>query len=336
MAIPLVSIITPTYNHARFIRDCIESVLRQTFTDWEQIIIDDASSDETCDIVSEYCKKDSRIKLIKQKHQGIEKLKHTYNKALKLTQGEFIAILEGDDYWPSNKLELQLPLFDKKEVVLAWGAAMWVNEECRPITIAPPEIEKYLSLSRQELLNELLLADFIPAVTVIVRKKTLLSIGGFQQPSYYLALDYPTWLKLTLEGKFAGVKEVVGYWRRHSSQMSTARQEEILKGAIRLVCDFYTQLPNQVKRKFDIDLNAIKSFWYSSLATSNIYEGRKKLIRKMWTEARKEFKNAWQLGDIKTKIKALIGILASYGHFDLEKLVTLVGKEPISEKEIWF
>ena len=76
----LVSIITPTYNHEKFIGNCIESVLAQTYPYWEQIIVDDGSNDDTGKIIASY--KDKRIKYIKQKNKGIWKLKETYNKAL--------------------------------------------------------------------------------------------------------------------------------------------------------------------------------------------------------------------------------------------------------------
>ena len=116
---PVVSIITPTYNHEGYIAQCIESVLSQTYPHWEQIIIDDGSSDRTGDIASQY--KDERIKYIRQNNRGIWRLGELYNEALRLAKGEYIAILEGDDFWPSNKLELQLKAHFGSSAVLSWG-----------------------------------------------------------------------------------------------------------------------------------------------------------------------------------------------------------------------
>jgi glycosyltransferase involved in cell wall biosynthesis len=116
---PLVSIITPTYNHEKFIRACIESVLRQTYQNWEQIIIDDGSTDATAQIVREYC--DDRIRYYYQENAGIEALAHTYNGALSLARGELVAILEGDDFWPGDKLSRMVPAFENSSVVLAYG-----------------------------------------------------------------------------------------------------------------------------------------------------------------------------------------------------------------------
>ena len=81
----LVSIITPTYNHEKFIGKCIESVLAQSYPHWEQIIVDDGSNDGTEEIVASY--NDERIKYIKQENKGIWRLKETYNKALKNSNG---------------------------------------------------------------------------------------------------------------------------------------------------------------------------------------------------------------------------------------------------------
>ena len=118
---PLVSIITPTYNHALYIGRCLESVLAQTEPRWEQIVIDDGSTDGTAEIVNQFT--DARIRYVAQRHRGIAGLGDAYNLALRMARGEYVAILEGDDFWPQDKLERQLPEFEDPEVVLSWGLA---------------------------------------------------------------------------------------------------------------------------------------------------------------------------------------------------------------------
>ena len=118
---PLVSIITPTYNHALYIGRCLESVLAQTEPRWEQIVIDDGSTDGTAEIVNHFT--DARIRYVPQRHRGIAGLGDAYNLALRMARGEYVAILEGDDFWPQDKLERQLPEFEDPEVVLSWGLA---------------------------------------------------------------------------------------------------------------------------------------------------------------------------------------------------------------------
>jgi len=116
---PMVSIITPTYNHERFIAQCIESVLAQSYPYWEQIIIDDGSTDRTSEIVARY--RDDRITYTRQENRGIWQLSRIYNDALMRSKGQYIAILEGDDFWPPHKLERQMKAFEESNADISWG-----------------------------------------------------------------------------------------------------------------------------------------------------------------------------------------------------------------------
>lgn len=120
--LPMVSIISPTYNHEKFIADCIKSVLEQTFTNWEMIIIDDGSTDSTYSIACEYAQKDTRIKPFTQKNIGIFRLGESYNFALSQSKGKYVAVLEGDDVWLPGKLQIQVDSLEQNpECVLCWG-----------------------------------------------------------------------------------------------------------------------------------------------------------------------------------------------------------------------
>lgn len=126
---PLVSVITPTYNHERFIGPCIDSLLRQTYPAWEQIILDDGSTDKTGEIVAAY--RDPRVRYERQENRGPFELARTYNRALALAQGELIAILEGDDLWPPDKLAALVPVFQDEAVVLAHGERVEIDTKGR-------------------------------------------------------------------------------------------------------------------------------------------------------------------------------------------------------------
>jgi glycosyltransferase involved in cell wall biosynthesis len=226
---PKVSIITPTYNHQTYIRQCIESILAQTMTDWEQLIIDDGSTDGTPAVIEEY--KDPRIRFFRQEHIGIWRLSETYNKALKLARAGLIAILEGDDFWPPDKLEKQIPLFDDKGVCLTWGIGVNVNADGKPIgkqgdNHTSPSVPRDV----RQLTRKLVFRNFVtPSVTVMIRREALLP-DGFQQPPRVPFVDYPTWFKLASRGKFYFVDNVLGYWRRHSQQMTVSRMWDMEKG----------------------------------------------------------------------------------------------------------
>lgn len=116
----LVSIIMPAHNAAKTIRESIESVLSQTFTDWELLIINDSSTDETEQIVSEYIKKDNRIKLL-HTDKSVGKPFYPRNIGIKAAEGRYIAFLDSDDVWLATKLEHQIPLFDDEKVAIVFS-----------------------------------------------------------------------------------------------------------------------------------------------------------------------------------------------------------------------
>lgn len=225
----LVSIITPTYNQENFIGKCIESVLAQTYQHWEQIIVDDGFDDDTKQKIAKY--HDKRIRYIKQENKGIWRLNETYNTALKHSNGEIISILEGDDFWPPDKLEKQLPSFKDPEVVLSWGKAVFTDANGEFIGYRPKSIEWLKKLSNKKMLNYLFFGDFIPACTVMCRKDALTDINGFKQPIKAPYVDYSTWLELVLKGKFYYLDEILGYWRHHNKQISTSMISEMIESS---------------------------------------------------------------------------------------------------------
>ena len=124
---PLVSILSLVYNHSAFIEQTIDSVLTQTFQNWEWIILDDGSADGTGEIITQI--EDSRIHYSLQEHAGFDQLTRTYNTALAMCSGDFIAMLDGDDYWPQDKIEIQLKSFDDPESVLSYGECLVTNQK---------------------------------------------------------------------------------------------------------------------------------------------------------------------------------------------------------------
>jgi glycosyltransferase involved in cell wall biosynthesis len=230
-----VSVITPTFNHAPFIRQCVDSVLAQTCGDWEQIIVDDCSTDRTAEIVRSY--KDSRIRLVSNTtRNGLEYLQRTYNQALAMATGDYVAILEGDDYWPPSKLANQLPAFAHEKVVLTWGRIAHdygghVNED--------PQRGDTIPLDQFENVTQwLLVRNDIGAVTVMVRKSALDAIGGFYQTPGTVMVDYSTWLRLSTVGEFRYVQSLSGFWRQHPEQTTRVNRANLLWSHIAICRDF--------------------------------------------------------------------------------------------------
>ena len=133
----LVSIITPCYNNAKFIGKAIESVMSQSYQNWEMLITDDCSTDNSIDVINEYIKKDCRVKLFRlDKNSGAAVAR---NNSITEAKGRYIAFLDGDDMWMPNKLELQLEFMSGNNSALSCTSMMYCDEDgnFKSIEIAP-------------------------------------------------------------------------------------------------------------------------------------------------------------------------------------------------------
>jgi len=246
-----VSIITATYNHEKFIAKCIESVLRQTYPNWEQIIVDDGSTDNTESIVREYAAKDSRIKYIRKEHEGIMNLKNSYNLALDNSTGDLIAILEGDDYWPDYKLEVQVPYFKDENIILTWGKAEEVDAKGNLIRVRPDEI--YIKSDQIQAKKLLIIGNYIPAVTIVIRKSSLCQNGGFKQYPNLYAVDHTTLISLIPFGNYFFIDNpILGYWVKHGDN-TTIRHKREIKPIYDSAYHYYRLLPKNIRKQFAIN-----------------------------------------------------------------------------------
>jgi glycosyltransferase involved in cell wall biosynthesis len=134
----LVSIITPTYNCGEYIAETIESIQAQTYQNWEMLIVDDCSTDNTDEVVASFT--DQRIKFFKNEKNSGAAL--TRNRAMREAQGEWIAFLDSDDLWDSQKLEKQLGFMNKNGYVFSYHEYVKIDEESKPLNIyvSGPEV----------------------------------------------------------------------------------------------------------------------------------------------------------------------------------------------------
>lgn len=335
--VPSVSIITITFNHERFIAKCITSVLAQTFQDWEQIIIDDGSTDRTREIIESF--QDSRIHYYYKIHRGIWNLGENYNRALNLARGGLIAILEGDDFWPEDKLKKEVPLFSDTNIVMAWGRAVQVDVYGKATNIIPEynfkkDIHTWRNKPLGAFLNKLFVASFknpIPAVTVMVRKEALQKIGGFIQPSYLPLVDYPTWLNLTLTGEFRAVDDILGYYRRYFGQVTMGigdrlDDEQIERNDAYYSLEFFSTIPPVIRNGLKITKKFLENVHKDSILSSYFTLGRISLIKKEWDLSRYYFRKCLAGKIFILKIKAVFGYVAAIFHINLEGFAVVLHK----------
>jgi glycosyltransferase involved in cell wall biosynthesis len=320
---PLISIITPTYNHEEFIGQCIESVLAQTYAFWEQIIVDDGSTDKTADIISDY--RDKRIKYIRQSNQGIWKLGRSYNKALDISRGKYIAILEGDDFWPPDKLEMQIRAMEETGAVLGWGKARIINSRSMAMAVSPEDIRPFMGMSKEQMMGALLFENPIPSPTVVCLKSALDQAGGFKQPAGLPYVDEPTWLQLCLQGEFLAENEIRGCYRRHEAQVTAYMLTTMIR-ASRYSIDFFHSLPADVRANLAERVPGLNEKLLRKEIEYDYYLGRANLLEGKYAEARMNFLKALGRGHASHKAKALIGIISSLCKIDLERLDDLSKK----------
>ncbi|MCK4293064.1 MAG: glycosyltransferase family 2 protein [Planctomycetes bacterium] len=204
-----VSVITPAFNSAPFIKDTIESVRAQTYKNWEMIVVDDASKDSTCQIIEQWARKDERISLLRlSQNKGPAESR---NSGIKAAKGRYIAFLDSDDIWLPDKLSLQIKFMQKHKCALSYTAYRKIDKDGNPIsnTIKVPEIVTY---------KKLLSSNFIACLTAMYDSKIL---GKVYMPDILKRQDYCLWLKILKMGYEAyGLNECLSLYRVRSNSVS--------------------------------------------------------------------------------------------------------------------
>ncbi len=205
---PLVSVIMPCYNMEKFISDSIMSVRNQTYSSWELLIVDDASTDATADIVKKQCEQDNRIHFtVKPEHSGIA---DTRNQCLKQAQGQYLAFLDADDIWHPEKLETQLGFMVEKKVGFTYSTYDCIDEMGQPL-------DKSVMTAGNLNYEAYLRNTIIGCSTVMVNKAV---VGEVVVPAFRTSEDTATWLSILKKGflAYAIDKPLTSYRiRQHSA-----------------------------------------------------------------------------------------------------------------------
>lgn len=210
-----VSIITPMYNAEKFISKTIESVISQTYKDWELLILNDNSKDKSYEIANKYAENDNRIKIVNMTENiGVV---NGRNKLTEMATGEFIAFLDADDYWKSEKLEKQISFMKEK------NANISCTEYCRV-----SENETFINnikIKEEIKYKDLLKNNFLGCLTVVYNCK---KIGKRYFKERKKNEDYVLWLEIVKETKIYGLKENLAFYRvlnnsRSSNKIDAAK-----------------------------------------------------------------------------------------------------------------
>ncbi|MFA5770899.1 MAG: glycosyltransferase family 2 protein [Patescibacteria group bacterium] len=231
-----VSINLITYNRANYLKVAIESVLAQTFLDWELIVVDDCSTDTTVDLIKAYSANDRRIKYFKNSiNFGIGKSR---NLALEFSTGKYIAVLDSDDYWADNdKLQKQLNLLDSGEYILVGGGCQIIDE-------LGNKKNKYLNPQTDEQIRNIFLIKnpFVNSGVVFLKNAAIKS-GGYDE-SLRVGEDYDLFLKLGCIGKMFNVPTVFVNYRKHEQNVSRIKVVSALEDNITIIRRYKNDYPN--------------------------------------------------------------------------------------------
>jgi glycosyltransferase involved in cell wall biosynthesis len=321
---PLISILTVVFNQRLYIDQTISSVLNQTYQHWEWIILDDGSTDGTGEVIKNL--RDSRIHYTSQQHVGGYCLTKLCNKALSMCSGEFVAILDGDDYWPDYKLEAQLKSFDHNDVVLSYGECCVVNPRGKKIDymVLPDEKSVAYNDSIGSSLKLFFKRNcFMATPTVMVKRDALAAIGGFIEAKG-LFQDFTTWTRLSLEGKFSPLPRCLGFYRRHPMSISLNRNaEELYCSGIDYLRKFVVRYEEKLHSLgFEYDVKTLEKQWQEMIKEFVFYLPYNRAVFMLkigsFKEAKLEFRNFLEKSPyLKTKLIYSLVILSGLLKVDI-------------------
>ena len=203
-----VSVITPSHNSAQFISETIRSVLNQSFSDWELIVVDDCSTDNSVEVIQSFVDQDSRIKLIQlSENSGAAVARNT---AIEAAAGRFIAFLDSDDKWLPHKLETQIQFMEDNDVAFSYAAYEKINEK--------GEVFGLMGVPEKVSYKQLLKTCVIGCLTAVYDTEKL---GKVYMPTSTKREDFATWLNILKQIDFAhGLTVPLAQYRVYANQTS--------------------------------------------------------------------------------------------------------------------
>jgi glycosyltransferase involved in cell wall biosynthesis len=213
-----VSIVITCYNYGKYLKGCLESVQAQTYSDFEAIVVDDGSTDDTADVIRPFLA-DSRIRYHYQKNQGQTVAK---NVGISLCTRDIVAFLDADDQWMPEKLARQVPLFANPAVGVTFTSYHQIGEDDQEVPYEGPQ--GYLALRRGQTTRWLGFDNFVPFSSSAIRRSLLEKHGAFDE-KLRMGIDWDIWLRMSCVTEFDFVPDVLMAYRvGHANQMSKNKE----------------------------------------------------------------------------------------------------------------
>lgn len=261
---PKVSVIIPTYNRAGYIVETLRSVFAQTFTDYEVIVVDDGSTDDTADVLKPFL---DRITYIRKENGGQGSAR---NAGIRLAKGEYIAFLDSDDLWLPEKLDVQVKYLDEHpEMVLVFTDAVIFFEDAG----SHKKMGEIRFSGRDVSFERLFRMNFIPNLTTMVRKSCFDLVGLFNESRDLIGgEDYEMWLRIAMRFSLAHIPKITASYRHHDNNVVGTDLEKNYSMHLRVIQSILKRYPD-VPGKFGIDMHEyFKNYFYCS--GRNLYQSK--------------------------------------------------------------
>jgi glycosyltransferase involved in cell wall biosynthesis len=211
MLTPIVSVVMSVFNGERYLDEAIESILSQSFSDFEFIAIDDGSTDGSGTLLEFYQKKDSRLRVYHQDNRG---LVESLNRGCGLAQGEYLARMDADDIAVPDRLSWQVSFLQQNpEIAVLGGAIERIDSSGKSLEV------KHYPVTDREIKAALLHTSALPHPAVLIRKETFRCVGGYRA-AFVDAEDYDLWLRISERWQLANLDRVLLKYRVHAGQVS--------------------------------------------------------------------------------------------------------------------
>lgn len=252
----LVSIILPTFNGSKYINKAIDSILLQSFLDWELLIIDDGSTDGTENIIKKYTDIHSTIRYFKNNvNLGIQK---SLNRGLRESEGKYVARIDDDDEWADkDKLKKQVDFLDKNIDYVLVGTGVIVVDKNEV------ELFKYkLPKKDNDIRSKILLKNCFVHSSVVFKRDLALKLKGYSEDIDTLHIeDYDLWLKLGTMGKMANLDIYGVFFMSRENSISSVNKMNQFKKDLNLIKKYRNKYPNYFR---SIIFNYIKLYFYKT------------------------------------------------------------------------
>jgi glycosyltransferase involved in cell wall biosynthesis len=247
---PLISVVVTCYNYGRYLKGCLDSILAQTYRNYEIVIVDDGSTDNTAEVIRPF----TELPNLRYIHQGNAGQSRAKNVGINNSTGDFIAFLDADDRWCPEKLEKQMTCFDNPEVGVVYCRARYLDEDS--LGFDYDMTAEYLQPRRGKVTEWLIFDNFIQFSSTVVRKKCFDEFGAFDE-TLKMGIDWDLWLRISTGCEFDFVDDRLFYYRMgHSGQMSK-NLEERLRCADRIMKKFLETHPGLVTTRTIRKANAV-------------------------------------------------------------------------------